>query len=336
MTRQTAAMSAGVHSGLNRNKAMLDALHGDRTVKLTRNHRLVQVRNVTEVHLNLIETNIDGPRSRRWVLEVGECRTLATHLMARVGIEDVAVPYQRVRIRPGGSFLMVCVQGSGKVLLDGRWQTVGAGWACMAPPRVLNAFRATPRSRWRFCWVRYEEPEDATPLVNATSPVRVRVDVVALARIWEGLRAEWEASRDPQAIENWVALLHLHAGRLAQPWRREQRLQKFWAEIASRLAERWTLATMARTAHLSEEHLRRLGPRELGRSPRSSVGAQNGVRADKAFAGRPLDRRPSWPEKHGNRMSDDDMPICAGVSCITIEGARISRGRRRPSSPNCG
>ena len=35
---------------------------------------------------------------------------------------------------------------SGRVLLDGRWQTSRAGVACLAPPRVLNAFHAVPGS----------------------------------------------------------------------------------------------------------------------------------------------------------------------------------------------
>jgi hypothetical protein len=84
------------------------------------------------------------------------------------------------------------------VLLDGRWQTSRTGVACLAPPRVLNAFRAVPAARWRFAWIRYDEPEHVRPVVSAASPVRVRCDGESLWRIVSGLRAQWESGRDPR------------------------------------------------------------------------------------------------------------------------------------------
>ena len=92
------------------------------------------------------------------------------HRIKHLGLTDAAVPYRRVRVRPAGSFFMVCYQGRGQVLLDGRWQSSRAGVACLAPPRVLNAFHAVPGSRWRFAWIRYDEPEHVRPLVSAASP----------------------------------------------------------------------------------------------------------------------------------------------------------------------
>ncbi len=239
---------------------------------------------MTEIRIDLTETTIDGPRTRRWALEASDCPALSAHLIAWLGIDEVAVPYRRVRVHPGGSFVMVCLEGAGCVLLDGRWQMVGAGWACMAPPRVLNAFHAVPGNRWRFCWVRYQEPEDAAPLVSATSPVRVRTDAPHSARIWEGLRAEWNAARDPEAIQHWIRLLALHARRLADPWRREQRLRALWKDIAGRVAEPWTLTTLARAAHVSEEHLRRLCRRELGRTPMAHLTSLRMQRAQELLA----------------------------------------------------
>ena len=139
----------------------------------------------------LIETTIDGPRTRRWVLESKDCRELAAHRIARMGIDDAAHPYQRVRRSPSGSFVMVCTGGKGRILLDGRWQTVGAGTVCMAPPRVLNAFLVPRGSRWSFCWLRFDEPEPVSPLVGAASPVRLQGGS-DLVRAMEGLRAEWD------------------------------------------------------------------------------------------------------------------------------------------------
>lgn len=216
---------------------------------------------------SLQETTIDGPRTVRWVLEAQECRALAVPRIARLGIDTAFAPYARVRLRPGGSFIMVCVEGKGRVLLDGRWHTLGAGWACMAPPRVANAFHALRGARWRFLWVRYDEPSFVAPLVSATSPVRVKVDAVQLLHVWEGLRSEWESARDSKALHHWIELVQHHAIQLAEPWRRNDRLRALWTAVESRIAGDWSVTALAREAHVSEEHFRRLCWKELGRSP---------------------------------------------------------------------
>ena len=215
----------------------------------------------------LTETTIDGAKTTRWVMESAECRALAAHRIARLGIDHAVAPYARVRLAPGGSFFMIVLRGSGRVLLDGRWQTVSAGWACMAPPRVPNAFHALPRQSWDFLWMRYDEPPFVSPQVSAASPLKVKVDVGQLQRVWEGLRGEWDSNRDPQALHHWIELAHHHARRLAEPWRCDERLRLLWEEVQSRLIEDWTLKALAHAAHVSEEHFRRLCWKELGRSP---------------------------------------------------------------------
>ena len=215
----------------------------------------------------LTETTIDGAKTTHWVVEAAECRALAAHRIARLGIDHAVAPYARVRLAPGGSFFMIVLNGSGRVLLDGRWQTVSAGWACMAPPRVPNAFLALPRQSWDFLWMRYDEPSFVSPQVSAASPLKVKVDVDQLQRVWEGLRGEWDFSRDARALHHWIELVHHHARRLAEPWRRDERLRLLWEEVQSRLIEDWTLKALAHAAHVSEEHFRRLCWKELGRSP---------------------------------------------------------------------
>ena len=213
------------------------------------------------------EVTIDGPKTVRWVLESSDCKALAVQRIARLGIDSAVTPYERVRLHPRGSFLMICVEGRGRVLLDGRWQTLGSGTACMAPPRVPNAFHALPGKPWRFLGLRYDEPTFVSPLVSASSPVKVKVDVDQLRHVWEGLRAEWESSRDAKALHYWIELVQHHARRLAEPWRRDERLRQLWAKVEQRIAEDWTVASLAHEAHVSEEHFRRLCWKELGRSP---------------------------------------------------------------------
>lgn len=227
----------------------------------------------------LTETTIDGPRSRRWWIEARDCAELAACRIARLGMDEAHAPYHRVRLQPEGSFFLDCVEGSGRILLDGRWQRLGTGAVCMAPPRVLNAFRAMPGQRWCFAWVRYDEPPWVNPLVGAGSPVRAVRGAGEIARVTAGLRAEWEGARDPKMIHHWVSLLHATTHRLAQPWRNDDRLRALWNEVAADLAGDWSLATLARRAHVSPEHLRRLCVRELGRSPMQHLTAMRIQRA---------------------------------------------------------
>jgi AraC-like DNA-binding protein len=219
------------------------------------------------VALPLVETTIDGPRTRRWVLEASACAELAACRIARVGLDDCATPYARVRLRPAGSFFLETAQGEGRILLDGRWQRLRAGELCMAPPRVLNAFLAMPGRRWDFAWVRCNEPPWIKPLVGAASPVRVRAGAGEMSRILGGLREEWEGARDLRMVHHWIGLLHGLLQRLARPWRGQERLWRLWEDVGHDPAKPWTLPTLAARVHMSAEHLRRLCLRELGRTP---------------------------------------------------------------------
>jgi AraC-like DNA-binding protein len=222
---------------------------------------------MSDIHLDLTETTIDGAGSRLWSLACDDCPELAVHRIKRLGLADAAAPYSRVRGRPTGSFFMVCHDGRGQVLLDGRWQSSRKGVACLAPPRVLNAFHAVPGSRWLFAWIRYDEPAHVRPLVSAASPVRVKCDGEALWRIVAGLRSEWEGARDLRLVHHWVELAHGEAKRIAQPWQVDERLWAVWDEVAADLAAEWTLESLAARFDASKEQLRRVCLRDLGRSP---------------------------------------------------------------------
>jgi AraC-like DNA-binding protein len=222
---------------------------------------------MAEIHIQLAETTIDGEGTHSWTLEGAACAELAAHRIARLGLDDAEAPYYRVRMRPGGSFLMACLSGEGRVLLEGRWQKVVAGTVCMAPPRLVNAFYAVKGKPWRFGWIRYDEPPPQAPLVGAASPVRIRDGAEEFGRVLEGLRAEWEGAKDPKMLHHWVGLAHGMARRMARPWHVNDRLWKLWETVGGRLQEPWTLDALAAVSHMSGEHLRRLCQQELGRSP---------------------------------------------------------------------
>jgi AraC-like DNA-binding protein len=217
------------------------------------------------------ETTIDGARTRRWSLDAAQCPELAVHHIAWLGLDVVQTPYRRVRLSPSGSFFLACLEGEGRVLLEGRWQRVTAGQLCLAPPRVLNAFHAVPRHSWTFGWIRYEEAPWTKPLVGADSPLRLQRGAEELGRILAGLRAEWEGERDAALVRHWISLVHGFAQRLTRPWRSGSRVAEVWETVARDLAADWKLSRLAATCSLSAEHLRRVCRHELGRSPMEHV-----------------------------------------------------------------
>lgn len=216
----------------------------------------------------MTETTVDGAKTRRWVVEAGECAALAVHRFARLGIDAAVAPYRRVRMSPAGSFVLACVSGQGRILLKGKWQRVKAGRVCLAPPRVPNAFCAEGTEPWVFAWLRYEEPIFLSPMVGAESPVMPTADARELWRVVEGFRTEWQGQRDPAMLHHWLELVQGLVKRWSRPWwRGEPRVAALWAAVQEDLKRDWTLEELAHRCCCSAEHLRRLCLRELGRSP---------------------------------------------------------------------
>jgi hypothetical protein len=54
---------------------------------------------MTEIHLNLTETTVDGPRTGRWELNAAGCPELGARRIAKVGIHFAVSPYRRVRVQ---------------------------------------------------------------------------------------------------------------------------------------------------------------------------------------------------------------------------------------------
>jgi AraC-like DNA-binding protein len=219
----------------------------------------------------LSETHIVGPDTREWKVRATECPALALHHIAHVGVADAAAPYEMVRLDLSGTYLLSCSAGRGQILLDGRWQLCREGWACLAPPHALLAFRAVKGVRWVFTWVRYQQPPEQKPIISASSPALARFDPQPLHAAVRGLCAEMQNQTAPMAVPLWTELIHTYVTRFARPWQTDDRLGHLWEHVAARLGEPWSLDRLARYCHLSTEHLRRLCRRELGRSPMHHV-----------------------------------------------------------------
>ena len=226
---------------------------------------------MSRTHPQLSETHIVGAETREWKIQVHDCPALALHHIAHVGVAEAVAPYSMIRMDLSGAYFLSCFSGEGRIFLDGRWQLCKAGWACLAPPHALLAFEATPDSRWKFSWIRYQEPVGKKPIISSSSPALARFAPLPLRHAVMGLFHEVESRVAPVALSHWVALIQAYVIRFAQPWQSDDRLGHLWEHVAQRLGEDWTLDRLARHCHMSTEHLRRLCRRELGRSPMQQV-----------------------------------------------------------------
>ncbi len=110
-------------------------------------------------------------------------------------------------------------------------------------------------------------PSSPRSVHNALVPGLTAFDGDALAHAIRGLASEVATRKDPATCSMWIDLVEGYVARLLDPLQREPRLVAMWNEVCRDLARPWTLGEMARLAHTSEEHLRRLCQRSLGRSP---------------------------------------------------------------------
>ncbi len=227
----------------------------------------------------LAETHVLGTQTRQWVVrasatdarpwlqDVPVCSALTQHQIAHLGVCHAVAPYRIVRTRQSGTYFLACFGGRGRFLVEGRWQVCGSGTACLLPPHILNAFHAEPGTPWEFVWVRYEQPTDQRPIAGASSPVLAKFDPEPVRHAALGLHHEAKGAAAPAEMQRWADLVHAYVLRFARPWQVEDRLWLVWEGVAAHLEEEWTLERLARLAHMSTEHLRRLCHRQLGRSP---------------------------------------------------------------------
>ncbi len=215
----------------------------------------------------LAEMTVLGGRTQEWRTGASDCPALAVHGIAHVGVCHAAPPFEVVRMELNGAYLLSCFAGRGSVLQDGRWQTVEAGVAFLAPPQILLAFKAETGVKWGFSWVRYQLPGPAKPVVSSSSPSLAKMAGEPLRHAALGLHHEVFGAHSPVTAALWAQLIHDYVVRFAMPEPRDPRLQRLWDEVAVNVGAEWTLEKMAARCNLSEEHLRRLCKRELGRSP---------------------------------------------------------------------
>jgi len=230
--------------------------------------RDIRLSKTTERVVRASRTDVRG-----WLADAPVCTELAQHGIVHVGIAEAIHPYSVRRPDLSGTFVMMCTGGEGRVWLEGKWQPMFAGMACLAPPHAFHAYRAVPHKPWSIAWVRYQEPEGMLPIVTARAPVLGPFNGGPFSAAIEGLHREAGGTASPAAMRMWVDLIQHYARTFAEPWRTDGRLRSVWEAVAENLAADWSMQRLANLASLSGKHFRRLCQQTLGRTPVQHVTA---------------------------------------------------------------
>jgi AraC-like DNA-binding protein len=135
----------------------------------------------------------------------------------------------------------------------------------------LNAFEALPGKKWEYCWVCYQRPVEQRPISDVIVPVMARFDALPLQSAISGLIYECSGPNQPTLMQEWTDLINAYVLRFIKPTNQPDQLRQLWERVVSQLSEQWNLARLAREAGYSNEHLRRLCRRQMGRSPMHQV-----------------------------------------------------------------
>lgn len=235
-----------------------------------------QTLGATDVTIHSPRTRMRGVQaanveSRPWIQGFPVCQILNQFQIIHVGIQEAVHLTRIVRTRQTSTYFLACIGGRGRVLIDGRWRICREGYACLLPAHTLNAFETIPGSRWDFCWACYQLPALQRPIGNVASPVMARFEPLPLKSAILGLMYECNGPAQPTLMQEWADLIHAYVLRFAAPSDQPDQLRLLWERVVANLADHWTLPKLAQQAGYSNEHLRRLCQRQLGRSPMHQV-----------------------------------------------------------------
>jgi len=223
---------------------------------------------------NVIRSSVvkrDASDSRSWLATAPICEPLSQHHIAHCGMMHAVSPMKIVRTYLSGTFFLATVKGAGQVLVDGDWQTISPGLACVQPPFMSNALRCLKKTAWHFCWVRYHERAGVQPVASIQSPSVREFNALAFQAAIQGLHAEASTTASPAFMQQWADLVQQYVLAFVSPFRSDHRLHRVWIAVADRLDRSWTLDDLAKIACMSKEHLRRMSLATLGRSPMQQV-----------------------------------------------------------------
>ncbi|HWL07477.1 MAG TPA: AraC family transcriptional regulator [Planctomicrobium sp.] len=225
--------------------------------------------NSHEIRSHVVRRDDSDPRD--WLAQAPICDGFAEYHIAHCGIMQARDPLTIFRDHLSGTFFLACVDGAGEVLIDGQWQRIQTGQACIQPPFMTNGLRTLKKTNWTFCWVRYKEPAGVQPVASTQFPSLGAFNSEGFQACIHGVSSEATSTTSAAILRNWVEMLHRYVLTFVEPFRPDDRLQRIWDNVQRNPGQHWTLQTLAKSASMSKEHLRRLTHQALGRSPMQQV-----------------------------------------------------------------
>ena len=215
----------------------------------------------------LRETHQLGPDTREWVVSTPRAGGFGAVHQRVVGFTEARTGYGFVRHNPPFAALVVTESGEGLAAVDGAWVPCPAGHAYLMPAHSRCAYHIRPGHAWRLHWAVYFEPARLPGLEPGTPPRLVACDAAGLRHAIEGFCREHSGRAEPAALALWGDLTDHLVRRLVAPDRSDERLERLWTVVREDLGAPWDMPRLARAAGMSEENLRRLCLRHLGRPP---------------------------------------------------------------------
>lgn len=220
---------------------------------------------------NLCETHIIGSTTREYIVSKPASQALALYSIELAGISYARAPFRFVRLRPARFQLLICLQGSGQVLIDDQWQLCTPGMAYLTPPGVLHAYHACDdQDAWKVCWLNYMPHHERT-LIAGEKPVLLAAEAPELALAIEGLYHEHMGHAEDVIMQQWAQMIHRYAQRIIHREQFDMRLSQLWKTVDANLAYSWNGEELATVLNMSSEHLRRLCQQQCGHSPMRHV-----------------------------------------------------------------
>jgi len=214
----------------------------------------------------LSETHIIGQNCSEHFLDSDRFPELRNAPFVWLGYSVLESPYRIVRLRSIYSHIVVSMSGTARTLIDGQVVDWSPGQVLLAPVGAHHGFEIGDSGPWEIAWVFFDDTP-ASPVLKTARTALINADYQDFTSTLKMLLREAAGPAQPTSMTALVTLLNTYACRMAGIEKTDMRLWRLWEKVEANLSHPWTSQEMAKIAHVSEEHLRRLCHEHYQESP---------------------------------------------------------------------
>lgn len=216
---------------------------------------------------NLCDARIVPAESREQflALEHPGGHVLREHQISLAGISDLSPGYTIGRVDPWYHVLLYTCSGRARIVTEESESWLPPGKLVVLPAHTACGYEVT-QGTWRILWFHLSLRKAWSKLEGRAWEIRDHHEGHALLAAVEGFLRETGSSdelssRAAELYAETIALLlqrdvSLSADMLSR--RLDERLWRLWRRVDSQLAHPWTVAELARLAHMSSGHFHRI------------------------------------------------------------------------------